>query len=384
LALVLALNLLGACSGISHETADHADITPPSRATFPPPTRSAPLAAPEPFVAGTFDLDVVSEASGVALSVRNPAVAYVLDDGPGSTSVIAVDTTTGASTTVTVEGLEGRDTEALAVGPCGRRQGEGERLRAGGRGSDGEGERQRARGRRSRVRTCLFIGDIGNNFASRETRAGASAEPRPRNQGAWESVRVWRVREPDLRPARQELTIAGDVATYTYPDEPVNAEAMLVEQGRPLLITKESRADSGGTPDPHLLAARRFADGRLRDLGPIPLPAPQAGGLAAAFVGNVVTGAELAGGRAVIRTYDHVLIYTPHVPNAPLRTLARWTPREVDTPGMPQGEGVAMDHCGVWLVSEQVDSIWLVPQPQSQPADPDSQEQACPTGTAPS
>jgi hypothetical protein len=340
LALVLALNLLGACSGISQETADHADTSPPSHETFPPPTRSAPLAAPEPFVAGTFDLSVVSEASGVALSVRNPALAYVLDDGPGSTGVVAVDTTTGATTEVTVKGLEGRDTEALAVGSCGR----------------------------ATRQSCLFIGDIGNN------------------QGAWESVRVWRVREPDLRPARQALTVAGDVATYTYPDEPVNAEAMLVERGRPFLISKESRTDSGDTPDPRLFAARRFADGRLRDLGPIPLPDPQDGGLAAAFVGNVVTGAELADGRAVIRTYDHVLIYTPRVPKAPLRTLARWTPREVDTPGMRQGEGVAIDHCGVWLVSEQVDSIWVVPTPHSQPqpADPDSQEQACPTGTAPS
>jgi hypothetical protein len=351
---VLALSLLCACSGISQETADHADTAPPSRATFPPPTRSTPLAAPEPFVASTFDLDVVGEASGLALSVRNPGTAYVLDDGPGSTSVVAVDTATGAQTTLTVDGFEGRDTEALAVGACGR-------------------------GRR----TCLYIGDIGNNFASRETRAGASAGPRPRNQGAWESVRVWRIREPDLSGSPQELPVNGDVATYTYPDEPVNAEALLVERGRPFLITKESRdAGSGRTPRPRLLAARRFADGRLRDLGPIPLPKPETGGFAAAFVGNVVTGAELAGGNLVLRTYDHVLIYTPHVRHAPLRTLARWTPREVDAPRLLQGEGVALNHCGVWLVSEQEDSIWLVPQ--SQPAESDSQEQACPTGTAPS
>lgn len=337
MALALTLSLLGACSGTSHGTADHADTTPPSPATFPPPTRSAPLAAPEPFVAGTFDLDLVGEASGVSLSVRNPGVVYVLDDGPGSTGVVAVDTTTGSTTTVTVDGLEGRDTEALAVGSC----------------------------RRRRRPTCLFIGDIGNN------------------QGAWESVQVWRVREPDLRPARQEVTVAGDVATYTYPDAPVNAEAMLVERGRPFVITKESRdSGTGGTPDPHLLAARRFADGRLRDLGPIPLPEPKTGGLVGAFVGNVVTGAELAGARVVLRTYEHVLIYTPHRKNAPLRSLARWTPREVDAPTLRQGEGVAMDHCGVWLVSEQVKSVWLVPQ--SQPASTHPQEQACPTGTAPS
>jgi hypothetical protein len=365
-ALVLALGLLSACSGIWHEPVDHAESSPSARATFPPTTRSAPREArPEPFVAGSFDLDVVGEASGLALSVRNPGVAYVLDDGPGSTGVLAVDTTTGATTTLTIDGLEGRDTEGLAIGPCA--EGEGER--AGGRGPGGEGERERA------TPTCLFIGDIGNN------------------RSAWRSVRVWRIREPDLTrwrssasddlPYMSEVPVTGDVATYTYPDTPVDAEALLVDEGRPFLITKERREPgSGRTPRPRLLGARRFADGRLRDFGALRLPAPRTGGWAAAFVGNVVTGAEFDGDRVVARTYDHVLIYTPHVEGAPLRTLRRWKPREVATPPLRQGEGIAMNRCGIWLISEGVDSIWLVPQ-HPRPVD-DMQEVACPNGSAPS
>jgi hypothetical protein len=357
-ALVLALGLLSACSGNWHEPVDHAESSPPARAGFPPTTRSTPREAwSEPFVASAFDLDVVGEASGLALSVRNPGVAYVLDDGPGSTGVLAVDTTTGITTAVTVEGLDGRDTEGLAVGRCAG--GEGERQRAGGRGSRG-------------TPTCLFIGDIGNN------------------QSAWPSVRVWRIREPDLarrmsasdgRNGLPEVSVNGDVATYAYPQAPADAEALLVDKGRPFLITKERRdPESGRTPRPRLLGARRFADGRLHDFGRLRLPAPRSGGWAAAFVGNVVTGAELDGDRVVVRTYDHVLIYTPHVEGAPLRTLRRWRPREVASPPLRQGEGVAMNRCGIWLISEGVDSIWLVPR-QPRPVD-DVQEDACPHGSA--
>jgi hypothetical protein len=270
------------------------------------------------------------------VSVRNPGVVYVLDDGPGSTGVLAIDVADDSATRLTVDGLDGRDTEGLAVGACGRRT----------------------------ERTCLYIGDIGNN------------------QGAWSSVDVWRLREPDLAGAPARRTVEGDVATYTYPDEAVNAETLLVDEGRPHLVTKPPRRSSdAGTAPPRLLGARRFADGRLRDLGAIDLPAPDGVGIAAAVVGNVVTGGEMAGGRVILRTYDHVLIYTPPQPGAPLRTLRRWTPREVDTPRMTQGEAVTMDGCGIWLVSEQVDSIWLVPW-RSQTLEDDLQEEACPIGSA--
>ena len=258
--------------------------------------------------------------------------------------MLAVDTTTGTATTLTVDGLDGRDTEGLAVGPCGR-----------------------ADRRRARRPTCLFIGDIGNN------------------QGAWPSVRVWRIREPALPsgPAsddRPDLRVSGDVATYTYPGAPVDAEALLVEAGRPYLITKERRdPDTGRTPRPRLLGARRFADGRLRDHGVLKLPAPRSGGLVGAVVGNVVTGAELARGHVVLRTSDHVLVYTPHTDGAPLRTLRRWRPREITAPHMRQGEGVAMDACGIWLVSEGVQSIWLVPQ-MAATLDDNVQEEVCPNG----
>ncbi len=251
--------------------------------------------------------------------------------------MVAVDTRGGGAVRVVVDGLSGRDTEGLAVGAC----------------------------TADRRRRCLFIGDIGNNRA------------------AWSSVDVWRVREPALRGDRDIVTVSGERATYTYDGDPVNAEALLVEDGRPYLVTRERRdPGSGRAPPPRLLATAGWGDGVLRDLGAITLPEPTYG-LAAAVVGNVVTGGDSTADGVVLRTYDHVVEYTPPHDGASLETLATWSAREIDgVPPLPQPEGLAVDRCGLWLVSEQVDSVWLVP-PRSTAPD-DIEEQACPTGSAPS
>lgn len=49
-------------------------------------------------------------------------------------------------------------------------------------------------------------------------------------------------------------------------------------------------------------------------------------------------------------------------------------------PVLRQPEGVAINRCGLWLVSEGVDSLWLVPDGTAD----DDQEQPCPSGTGPS
>lgn len=332
--LLALLGLLSACHGAVSEPVDHAEHAPPTQATIPPPSGSPrPRGEPEPFVAGTFDEAVVGEASGVAASVRNPGWVYVLDDGPGADGVVAVDTIDGTSTRIVVDGLEGRDTEGLAVAGCSARP---------------------------RSQPCLFIGDIGNNA------------------GRWTSVDVWRVREPRLRGARRVPT-RGTRATYTYGTAPVDAEALLVDDGRPYLVTKE-RLDrsTGQAPPPRLLAADSWGGGVLHDLGTIDLPDPTVG-LAAAAVGNVVTGGDAGAGVVVLRTYDHVVVYTPPAPGAPLDTLATWSAREVrGIPGLPQPEGIAVDACGLWLVSERVDSVWLAPWT---PASSDEvEEHTCPSG----
>lgn len=334
-ALLVLVCMLSACRGATPTPVDHAEHVPPTDGTVPPPSRSPQHREhPEPFIAGTFDDAVVGEASGVAASVRNPGWVYVLDDGPGTDGVVAVDTITGGSVRIVVAGLDGRDTEGLEVAACTARR---------------------------RARPCLFIGDIGNN------------------QDLWTSVDIWRIPEPRLDGRRRSVTVHGATATYTYATAPSNAEALLVADGRPFLVTKE-RLDRamGRAPPPRLLAADAWGDGVLRDAGAIELPEP-AVGLAAAAVGNVVTGGDAGDGVVILRTYDHVVAYTPPSPDAPLDTLAAWSGREVPgLPGLPQPEGVAVNGCGLWLVSEGVDSVWLAPWA---PASSDeTEEQTCPSG----
>ena len=92
-----------------------------------------------------------------------------------------------------------------------------------------------------------------------------------------------------------------------------------------------------------------------------------------------MTGGAVGDGVVVLRTYDHVVAYTPPTPDAPLDALPSWSPREVPgMPALPQPEGIAVDACGLWLVSERVHSVWLAPW---NPAPSDEvEEHTCPSG----
>jgi hypothetical protein len=372
-ALLVLVSMGSACDGAAPDPVDHAEHAPPTPDTVPRPSGSTRSREdPEPFIAGTFDEALIGEASGVAASVRNPGWVYVLDDGPGTDGVVAVDTLGGGAVRIIIDGFDVRDTEGLAVGRCGtQRPSDSARQPPDGgtqRPSDGAtqphpdgAERQVRTDERRQRRTCLFIGDIGNN------------------QDLWTTVDIWRLREPTLDGRPHSVTLPAAVTTYAYDRAPVDAEALLVEDGRPFLVTKE-RMDpaSGRAPPPHLLAADRWGGGVLRDLGTIPLPQPTIG-LAAAAVGNVVTGGEAGADVVILRTYDHVVAYTPPTPGAGLETLDAWSPREVSgLPELPQAEAVAVDRCGLWLASERVDSLWLAPW--SPAVSGEFEEQACPSG----
>lgn len=261
-----------------------------------------------PELVGTFDPAVVGEASGLAASRRTPGAWYLLDDGPGTTGVQMLAPDAGILGTVTVAGLDGTDTEDLAVGPC------------------GPGD----------PTWCVYVGDIGDNAAGRE------------------AVQVWRFPEPGLVDGRApEEPVGADVATLTYPDGPVDAEALLVDtEGVPYLVTKSEPA--------RLLGAPGFADGVLVDHGVVPVPKPELP-FAASAVGNVVTGGDAVPGRVLLRTYDEVVEYVAPALDAPLSTLPTWTPQPLPSPGLPQSEAVAYsaEGCGWATVSEGVGDLWL-------------------------
>ena len=250
-------------------------------------------------VLGTFDTTLAPEVSGIVASRRDPDLLWLLDDGPGTTSVVGVRTSGELVTRVEMQGVEGRDTEGLAAGPCSAED----------------------------PTPCLFVGDIGDNGATRE--------------------RVLVHRFPE--PAPDATSTAVSTASYTHPGGPVDAEALLVgADGLPVILTKE--------PDrTRIMAATAFADGVLVEVATLEIPAPRRPMLTV-FTQLSITGADASadGQRVLLRTYDHVVELTAPTPDSPLDTLAGWSATELPAAREGQGEAIAyLDASGAYVTASE-------------------------------
>ena len=270
---------------------------------------------PEPTTLGTFPVESIPEASGIAASSIDPDRLWLLDDGPGTTSVWAIRTDGTVLGEVTMAGVEGVDTEALAVAPC----------------------------TTTDPQPCIWVGDIGDNLP------------------AHDAIRVHRFPEPATvdGPATVEVT----TAAFTYPDGPVNAESMVIgPDARPWILTREEDVT-------RLFAPTTFADGPLEQLATMEIPVPRLP-LLAMFAGLVVTDAARHpdDGRLLLRTYDSAVVLTPPSPDADPATIADWTVEEVPTAAEPQGEAITWLPAsgdrppGYATVSEGTGTISFVPR----------------------
>ena len=139
-----------------------------------------------------FDDARFTEISGMTYSQLHPGVLYLHNDSSGGPLVFAVDAQSCATlATLTIEGIEARDIEAI------------------GSGRDRKG------------RPVLWVGDIGDNVDS------------------WPEVRVHRVREPKVL---RDRTVTARTYRVTYPDRPHNAEALLADpsSSRLWIVTKQA------------------------------------------------------------------------------------------------------------------------------------------------
>lgn len=235
--------------------------------------------------------DEVHEASGLALGRRDAGVLWTHADS-GEPQVLAVSLDGTVRGVVRVAGADVEDWEDIAVGPC-----------AGG--------------------SCLYVGDIGDNDASRAR------------------ITVYRVPEPD--PAGGTSAPA-EALHATYPDGPQDAEALFVDpNGRIHVVTK----GEGGP-----VAVFRFPD------SPRPGAVSRLERVATLSGGKVgrnerITGADVsADGRWVaLRTLRTVSFH-------PLEDLAAGragepTRFDVSAADEAQGEGIALGPGGVvYLASE--------------------------------
>ncbi|MFG2736749.1 hypothetical protein ACGFX7_18260 [Streptomyces harbinensis] len=143
--------------------------------------------APEPFV---IEDERITESSGLAASVRHPGVYWTHNDSGYGPYLYAVDSATGRTVaTLTLQGAEMRDVEAIHFGPDG----------------------------------ALYVGDIGDNF-----------------DGGWDEVWIYRVPEPEVLA---DATVVPDVYRVRYDDGPRDAESLMVhpETGRVYIASKKRK-----------------------------------------------------------------------------------------------------------------------------------------------
>jgi hypothetical protein len=224
--------------------------------------------------------DAVHEASGLALSRANPGVLWTHSDA-GAPQVLALSLSGAPLGTVRITGAAVEDWEDVAVGPCSGR-------------------------------SCLYIGDIGDNQAERRT------------------ITVYRVPEPT--PAAGSSSPA-EAFRGRYPNGPHDAEALFVDaEGRIHVVTK-------GETGP--IIVYRFPASPRRD-SVNPLERVRALGTEAVPRRDRVTGASAsADGRWIaLRTLHGASIY----PSATFASPSGAPAARFDLRGAneAQGEGIAL------------------------------------------
>lgn len=193
----------------------------------------------------------LGEASGLALSRRDPGVIWAHNDSEGSATLYALDRTGRMLAEVSVTGAGPQfDWEDVAAGPC------------------PEGD-------------CLYIGDIGDNLHDRADRA------------------ILRIPEPVVGASSIEGL---ERFPIRYPDGPLDAEALFVTPDTNVFIITKGRR--------HGVSLYRYPP-PLRPLERVTLVHVQQLSEGVAQVPDLVTAADASidGARVAIRTYSSLTLY---------------------------------------------------------------------------
>ena len=136
----------------------------------------------------------LEEISGLALSSKNKGIIWVHNDSGHTASVYALNSDRKIVLELILDGIEQKDWEDVALGPCGRG-------------------------------ACIFVGDIGDNDSDRD------------------NVAVFVLEEPDVNEDdKYQKVIVKDFNEYRfgYKDKPRNAEGLAVDaEGELYIFSKE-------------------------------------------------------------------------------------------------------------------------------------------------
>ena len=263
---------------------------------------------------GNVQSSVLSEVSGMAASRRSADTLWMHNDAGNSASLFALSATGESLGTWSILGVENRDWEDLAVGPC----------------TDGS--------------SCLYLGDIGDNDLARE------------------SVLLYRMPEPDAGLASSGQIGEKEDLWFTYPDGLAHdAEAVAVhpDTGEVVVLTKAGEDGLTGVfvfPEAPPPAAPETAPTTLTQVAWIDLMDMSA-------QDAQVTAADVSplGRRVALRTDDDVLLFD--VPDG--GTLADALLEEPRFAPAPDEDGEAItfstDGRSLLLVGEGVSpTVWEV------------------------
>lgn len=271
----------------------------------------------------------IDEASGLAASWANPGLLWTHNDSGDTARLFALDEA-GEVRAVLTLGVDARDWEDMAIGPC----------------PGGE--------------ACLFVGDIGDNQAART------------------DVTLHRLPEPVVPATATDLAAAGvESFVFTYEDGPRDAETLLVHpvSGAVYVVDKTT-----GDPnnvwfvpiDESPIVARKVASFDLGEMG--------------VFAGRI-TGGDYApdGEEIALRTYAVVYTFCGADPVAAFAAQ----PSRVVGFDLFQAETLtyARDGRSVWVTSEQrgtsTDPIPLVRMAVDEPVAMDQEPSADVAGPSP-
>jgi len=249
---------------------------------------------------GLLDVSLIKEASGIAASRRFSGRLYHNNDSGDGPNVYVTDAAGRGTRTVAIAGFTPTDVEDIAVGPCAENA------------------------------SCLYVGDIGDNFAKRQTVDFVLVVETAAFEGPLKPLRVVHARYPDKPHDAEAFAVHpnGDLFLVTKPVDLVNRRAGVAQVFR---LTAAQLAAEGE-------AAQTF-----EPVGDIDLPyLLYENNLA----GQLATGLDIApdGSRFVLITYQSAIEVGFDL-SKPLPSSRGWAPgrdyRIVATAPMPQTEAVS-------------------------------------------
>ena len=253
---------------------------------------------------GEFANEAISESSGIALSRQHDNLLWTHNDSGDSPRIFALGKDGASRGIINLEGASARDWEAMALGPCGDE-------------------------------TCLYVGDVGDNNAVRE------------------SVALYKVVEPTPRGIGTDQTVTAESLELIYPDGPRDCEGIASDPltGDILFIEKSFTAEA----KVYLLPADAWeVDAQppftLLSLGEIDFDTDS-------LTGGLVTGIDISpsGTELFARTYA-AGFHIPLIRDAQNRIIGFEGPRLVNAYDRGQCESVAYDRTGLelWFTCEDV------------------------------